>query len=99
MFGADYARGRMVTGVSLSHSRGLGSYAGVDTGQVTSAVTGLYPWIGPGGSLKATRASVTRLRTALERTPRRCHFYTGTMVPTYRTRPTSPGTGATSRLS
>ena len=140
MFGADYARGRMVTGVSLSHSRGLGSYTGVDSGQVTSAVTGLYPWIGfkaservtlwtvggygagdlmlqpgagapietglsmamaagggrgqilgggegfglafkadalwvgmrteagsgPGGSLKATRAAVTRLRTALE---------------------------------
>ena len=140
MFGADYARGRMVTGVSLSHSRGLGTYAGVDSGQVTSAVTGLYPWIGfkaservtlwtvagygagglmlqpgagapietglsmamaagggrgqvlgggegfglafkadalwvgmrteagsgPGGSLKATRAAVTRLRTALE---------------------------------
>ena len=140
MFGADYARGRMVSGVSLSHSRGLGSYAGPDTGQVTSAVTGLYPWIGfkaservtlwtvagygagglmlqpgtgapieaglsmamaagggrgqlvgggegfglafkadalwvgmrteagsgPGGSLKATRAAVTRLRTALE---------------------------------
>ena len=140
MFGADYARGRMVTGVSLSHSRSVGSYAGPDTGQVTSAVTGLYPWIGfkaservtlwtvagygagglmlqpgagapietglsmvmaagggrgqilgggegfglafkadalwvgmrteagsgPGGSLKATRAAVTRLRTALE---------------------------------
>ena len=140
MFGADYARGRMVTGVSLSHSRGLGNYVGVDTGQVTSAVTGLYPWVGfkaservtlwtvagygagglmlqpgagapietglsmamaagggrgqilgggegfglafkadalwvgmrteagsgPGGSLKATRAAVTRLRTALE---------------------------------
>ena len=46
MFGADYAKGRMVTGVSLSHSRGLGTYAGVDSGQVNSAVTGLYPWIG-----------------------------------------------------
>ena len=46
MFGADYSKGRMVTGVSLSHSRGLGSYAGVDNGRVTSAVTGLYPWIG-----------------------------------------------------
>ena len=46
MFGADYSKGRMVTGVSLSHSRGLGSYAGADSGQVTSAVTRLYPWIG-----------------------------------------------------
>ena len=45
MFGADYSKGRMVTGVSLSHSRGLGRYAGVDSGQVNSAVTGLYPWI------------------------------------------------------
>ena len=46
MFGADYSKGRMVTGVSLSHSRGLGHYASVDTGRMTSAVTGLYPWIG-----------------------------------------------------
>ena len=54
MFGADYSRGRMVTGVSLSHSRGLGSYAGADSGQVTSAVTGLYPWIGFKPSEKVT---------------------------------------------
>ena len=54
MFGADYSRGRMVTGVSLSHSRGLGSYSGVDTGTVTSAVTGLYPWIGFKASERVT---------------------------------------------
>lgn len=46
IFGADYAKDRMVTGVSLAHSRGLGSYAGVDSGRMSSAVTGLYPWIG-----------------------------------------------------
>ena len=47
MFGADYSRGRMITSVSLSHSRGLGTYAGDGAdGQVASAVTGLYPWIG-----------------------------------------------------
>ena len=46
MVGADYSKGRMVTGVSLSHSRGLGNYASVDSGRTTSAVTGLYPWIG-----------------------------------------------------
>ena len=46
MVGADYSKGRMVTGVSLSHSRGLGNYASVDSGRMTSAVTGLYPWIG-----------------------------------------------------
>ena len=46
MFGADYAKGRLVTGLSLSHSRGLGGYTGVDVGEVTSSVTGLYPWLG-----------------------------------------------------
>ena len=54
MFGADYAKGRMVTGVSLSHSRGLGGYSGVDSGQMTSAVTGLYPWIGYKASERVT---------------------------------------------
>ena len=46
MFGADYQKGPLVTGLSLSHSRGLGKYLGVDGGQVASAVTGLYPWLG-----------------------------------------------------
>ena len=46
MFGADYAKGPLVAGLSLSNSRGLGEYAGVTAGQVTSAVTGLYPWLG-----------------------------------------------------
>ena len=46
MFGADYATGPVVTGLSLSHSRGLGEYAGVAGGQVASSVTGLYPWLG-----------------------------------------------------
>ena len=54
MFGADYAKGRMVTGVSLAHTRGLGSYAGIDTGQMTSAVTGLHPWIGFKASERVT---------------------------------------------
>ena len=46
MFGADYAKGRMVAGLSLAHSRGLGTYAGGAGGQVASVVTGLYPWLG-----------------------------------------------------
>ena len=46
MFGADYAKGPLVMGLSLSNSRGLGEYAGVTAGQVASAVTGLYPWLG-----------------------------------------------------
>ncbi len=44
----------MVTGVSLSHSRGLGSYAGVDNGRLTSPVTGLDPWIGYKASKRIT---------------------------------------------
>ena len=44
--GADYAKGPLVAGLSLSHSRGLGEYAGVAGGQVASSVTGLYPWLG-----------------------------------------------------
>ena len=46
MFGADYAKGPLIAGLSLSHSRGLGGYTGVDVGEVTSSVTGLYPWLG-----------------------------------------------------
>ena len=46
MVGADYAKGRMVAGLSLARSRGLGEYAGVAGGQVASSVTGLYPWLG-----------------------------------------------------
>ena len=45
MAGADYATGPLVAGLSLSHSRGRGDYAGVDIGEVTSSVTGLYPWL------------------------------------------------------
>ena len=54
MFGVDYARGRMVTGLSLSRSAGLGNYAGTDAGQVASAVTGLYPWLGYRASDRVT---------------------------------------------
>ena len=46
MFGADYAKGPVVVGLSLANSRGLGSYAGVDAGRVATSVTGLYPWLG-----------------------------------------------------
>ena len=46
MFGADYAKGRLTAGLSLSHSGGVGEYAGADSGEVVSSVTGLYPWLG-----------------------------------------------------
>ena len=46
MFGADYAKGRLTAGLSLSHSGGVGEYAGHGLGEVVSSVTGLYPWLG-----------------------------------------------------
>ena len=46
MFGADYAKGPLVVGLSLANSRGLGNYGDVDSGRVASSVTGLYPWLG-----------------------------------------------------
>ena len=46
MFGADYAKGPLVVGLSLSNSRGLGEYGGTGDGVVASSVTGLYPWLG-----------------------------------------------------
>ena len=46
MFGADYARGPLVVGLSLSNTRGLGEYAGPGAGRMLSSVTGLYPWLG-----------------------------------------------------
>ncbi len=46
MASADYAAGPLVAGLSLSHSRSRGGYEGVDIGEVTSSVTGLYPWLG-----------------------------------------------------
>ena len=46
MLGADYTRGRLVAGLSLARSQGLGGYDGRHAGQVESSATGLYPWLG-----------------------------------------------------
>ena len=46
MVGADYATGPLVTGLSLSHSRGLGEYAGVAGGQVALIGDGPVPVAG-----------------------------------------------------
>ena len=46
LFGADYSRGRIMTGVSVARSHGTGGYAGATAGEVLSAVTGVYPWLG-----------------------------------------------------
>ena len=59
MLGAEYARGPLVAGLSLSHSRSLGSYEGVDGGQVASSVTGLYPWVGYKATDRITLWGVT----------------------------------------
>ena len=74
MVGADYAKGPLVAGLSLSHSQGLGEYVGVAGGQVTSSVTGLYPWLGYKATDRVTvwgvagygrRRTVTDARTAV----------------------------------
>ena len=44
--GADYAKGPLVVGLSLAHSRGRGGYEGAHTGALETSVTGLYPWLG-----------------------------------------------------
>ena len=46
MLGADYTRGRLVAGLSMARSQGLGGYGGRHRGRVESSVTGLYPWLG-----------------------------------------------------
>ena len=70
MFGADYAKGPLITGLSLSHSRGRGGYQGVDIGEVTSSVTGLYPWLGYKVSDRITLWGVTGYgKGALSLTP------------------------------
>ena len=49
MVGTDYAKGPMVVGLSLAHSRSQGGYHGLSSassGHVASSVTGLYPWMG-----------------------------------------------------
>ena len=80
MFGADYAKDRLVAGLSLARSMSLGGYQAETAGQVQSAVTGLYPWLGyrlsdrvsvwgvtgyGSGSLLLTPASGAPLESAL----------------------------------
>ena len=70
MFGADYARGPLLAGLSLANSRGRGGYSGADAGEVTSSVTGLYPWLGYKVSDRITLWGVTGYgKGALRLTP------------------------------
>ena len=46
--GVDYARGRWLTGMALSHSTGWGSYGQAEAreGEVTGSLTGAWPYVG-----------------------------------------------------
>ncbi len=59
MMGADFAKGPLMAGLTLSHRRGRGGYTGVDVGDVTTRVTGLYPWLGYKASDRVTFWGVT----------------------------------------
>ena len=70
MVGADYAKGPLVTGLSLAHSRGRGGYDGAGIGAVASSVTGIYPWLGYKATDRVTVWGVTGYgKGALRLTP------------------------------
>ena len=46
MLGADYSHGPLIVGLSVGRTLGLGGYGGASAGQVTSSMTGFYPWLG-----------------------------------------------------
>ena len=46
MFGADWARGPLTVGLSVGRTLGLGGYSGPSSGQMTTSMTGFYPWAG-----------------------------------------------------
>ena len=46
MLGADYSRGPLIIGLSVGRTMGLGGYTGPSGGQMTTSMTGFYPWLG-----------------------------------------------------
>ena len=46
MFGADYSRGALTVGLSVGRTLGLGGYSGRSGGQMSTSMTGFYPWVG-----------------------------------------------------
>ena len=46
MIGADYVRGPLTVGLSVGRTLGLGGYRGPSGGQMTTSMTGFYPWVG-----------------------------------------------------
>ena len=46
MFGADYSRGALTVGLSVGRTLGIGGYSGTSGGQMSTSMTGVYPWVG-----------------------------------------------------
>ena len=46
MLGTDYMRAPLTVGFSVGRTMGLGGYGGPSTGQMTTSMTGFYPWVG-----------------------------------------------------
>ncbi len=70
MIGADYARGPLTVGLSVGRTLGLGGYSGPSTGQMTTSMTGFYPWVGYQVNDKVSVWGVTGYGTgALSLTP------------------------------
>ena len=44
--GADWARGPLTLGLSVGRTLGMGGYSGPSGGQMTTSMTGVYPWVG-----------------------------------------------------
>ena len=70
MFGADYSRGALTLGLSVGRTFGLGGYRGKSGGQMTTSMTGFYPWVGYQVSDRVSVWGVTGYGTgALSLTP------------------------------
>ena len=46
MFGADYSRGALTVGLPVGRTLGMGGYRGTSGGQMSTSMTGFYPWVG-----------------------------------------------------
>ena len=46
MVGADYSRGALTVGLSVGRTLGMGGYRGTSGGQMSTSMTGFYPWVG-----------------------------------------------------
>ena len=45
ILGAEFARGRTIAGVAVSHSSSEGAYRGAKSGAVEASMTGIYPYV------------------------------------------------------